>query len=664
MSVLRRTSRRLPIVTRARRRARTQPRRPFGVSLAFKLLLLVACALLCSPMANARTEAADPTTLSYGAVIGIDIGATYSRVAVHQNGSVQAIPNSFGQRATRSLVHFVDGLPQVYDPVDTLPDHISDFNALLGSKYDDPDVQRVIGRWPFPVLEREGKPVLRVEQNGTMHEFTPESLTATMLASLKAGAEAYLGSSVTDAVLTVPAYYNDAQRHAIRDAASLANLTVLRVVNEPQAAAVAYGLDQEGGEYAALVVDLGGGSLDITLLSVDDGVFEILAISSNSDVGGREFDERLVGYWVQKHAAMLGEDVIEVTAQMQRLRWTAQHAKEALSSRDNTSIRIEVSQDVPPIEETLTRTQFEALSGDLFNRTVEYIDRVLQEANRTKDTVDRILLIGGASRIQYIRQLVTSHMNKEPLVIPGMEPDEVIVSGAAVTAAIISGIGWSDNSCILAMSIAPLSVGVEADGGRTVPVVSRNTVLPTRRQKLFSTAADNQTSVTIKVHEGENFRAEDNRHLCSLELTDIASASAGVLKIVLTLDMDEDGVLQVTAMDEDSGHSASVSITNEKSRPTDDEIQRMVEEAEEGSCSIDRPTPTIAEKTPPCSDCLATRPVDVPPQSLDSRAHHIMFMMKLCEKLDNLWYAVRDLFARADDTNSAEEVVVDAIREL
>ncbi|KAH9929485.1 Hsp70 protein-domain-containing protein [Fomitopsis serialis] len=583
MSVLRRTSRRLPIVTRARRRARTQPRRPFGVSLAFKLLLLVACALLCSPMANARTEAADPTTLSYGAVIGI---GQYSRVAVHQNGSVQAIPNSFGQRATRSLVHFVDGLPQVYDPVDTLHDHISDFNVLLGSKYDDPDVQRVIGRWPFPGLEREGKPVLRVEQNGTMHEFTPESLTATMLASIKASAEAYLGSSVTDAVLTVPAYYNDAQRHAIRYAASLANLFVLRVVDEPEAAAIAYGLDQKSGESAALVVDLGGGSLDVTLLSVDDGVFEILAISSNSDVGGREFDERLVGYWVQKHAAI----------------WTAQQAKEALSSTDNTSIRIEVSQDVPPIEETLTRTQFEAL--------------MLQEANRTKDT--------------YIRQLVTSHMNKEPLVIPGMEPDEVIVSGAAVTAAIISGIGWSDNSCILAMSIAPLSVGVEADGGRTVPVVSRNTVLPTRRRNL----ADNQTSVTIKVYEGDHFRAEDNH---------IASASAGVPKIVLTLDMDEDGVLQVTAMDED--------------RPTDDEIQRMVEEAEEGSCSIDRPTPTIAEKTPPCSDCLATRPVDVPPQSLDSRAHHIMFMMKLCEKLDNLWYAVRDLFARADDTNSAEEVV-------
>ncbi|TFY64746.1 hypothetical protein EVJ58_g2421 [Rhodofomes roseus] len=632
----------------------------------------------------------------YGTVIGIDIGTTRSAV-YSREGTIEIIPNAARRAATPSLIHVVDGLPRVYgsspDDVEVLPGLvISDFAFLLGRTYDDPEVQSYLQRWPFTVLERDGKPIVQVEANGTKNEFTPEALTGTMLAYLKANAEADLGWGITHVILTVPSYYNDAQRQAVKDAATLANLTTLRVVNEPEAAAIAYGLSEKSGESTALVVDLGGGALDVTLLGVDDGTFEKITASSNPDVGGREFDERLVEYAVKKYSALLGDDLTKDTVRMQRLRWTAQRAKEALSNAESTSIRVDIPGQEVAIDIALSRRDFVELTKDLFRRTTEEVDKVIQEAGLTKQDIDYILLVGGSARIPYMHQLLTSHLDKAPLSVPHLEPDEVVVSGAAIQAAIISGTRDMGASCILANDILPLTLGVEADDGRMAPVLIRNSVLPARKHRTFSTMTDEQTTVTVKIYEGGHERAGDNRLLETFQLTGIDPAPAGVPNILVVFEVDADGLLHVSATDTKrcadhlhelvnidieykytfSSSSSSVTIANEKGRLTFEELEQMIQEAERSEAEAPfipypaPPTPTAENDSVPCNDCLATKVVDQPVQ-LGLGGRYIMFMMNLAESMDYVWYMVRGFFvhpAQVEDVETRDEPLGTVIREL
>ncbi|KAH9834446.1 Hsp70 protein-domain-containing protein [Rhodofomes roseus] len=670
------SSNRLPIAIQRPTAARSWP--PLAASgLAFILLLI--CILICPTLAMARLEVRPDSDSDspYGTVIGIDIGTTYSRSAVYsREGTIEIIPNAARRAATPSLIHVVDGLPRVYgsspDDVEVLPGLvISDFAFLLGRTYDDPEVQSYLQRWPFTVLERDGKPIVQVEANGTKNEFTPEALTGTMLAYLKASAEADLGWGITHVILTVPSYYNDAQRQAVKDAATLANLTTLRVVNEPEAAAIAYGLSEKSGESTALVVDLGGGALDVTLLGVDDGVFEILAASSNPDVGGREFDERLVEYAVKKYSALLGDDLTKDTVRMQRLRWTAQRAKEALSNAESTSIRVDIPGQEVAINIALSRRDFVELTKDLFRRTTEEVDKVIQEAGLTKQDIDHILLVGGSARIPYMHQLLTSHLDKASLSVPHLEPDEVVVSGAAIQAAIISGTRDMGASCILANDILPLTIGVEADDGRMAPVLIRNSVLPARKHRTFSTMTDEQTTVTVKIYEGGHERAGDNRLLETFQLTGIDPAPAGVPNILVVFEVDADGLLHVSATDTKSS-SSSVTITNEKDRLSFEELEQMIQEAERSEAEAPfipypaPPTPTAENDSVPCNDCLATKVVDQPVQ-LGLGGRYIMFMMNLAESMDYVWYMVRGFFvhpAQVEDVETRDEPLGTVIREL
>eukprot|EP01083_Nonionella_stella_P057140 150135_1 len=522
--------------------------------------------------------------VNVGTVIGIDLGTTYSCVGVWQNGKVEIIANDQGNRITPSYVAFTDNERLIGDAAKNQaaqnPERtIYDSKRLIGRKYSDKTVVKDRKLLPFKIVEKDKKPAMEVEIKGKKEHFFAEEISAMVLTKMKETAEQYLGKKVTHAVVTVPAYFDDAQRQATKDAGTISGLTVMRIINEPTAAAIAYGLDKKQDEKNIIVYDLGGGTFDVSLLTIDEGVFEVLSTNGDTHLGGEDFDHNVIDHFVKLFKKKNpGMDLTKSNRALAKLRREVEKAKRALSTQHQVRIEIESIYEGKDFSESLTRARFEELNNALFKKTLKPLAACLKDSGLKKSQIHEVVLVGGSTRIPKIQSLVKDFFNgKEPN--RGINPDEAVAFGAAVQAGVLGGEDVEDVPLVI--DVTPLSLGIETVGGVMTKIVEKNSVIPTKKSQIFSTHQDNQDAVLIQIFQGERAMCKDNILLGKFNLDGIQPAPRGVPQLEVTFDIDVNGILQVSAKDKGTGREEEIAITAEQTAASADQVDEMLKRAEE-----------------------------------------------------------------------------------
>jgi heat shock protein 1/8 len=542
--------------------------------------------------------------------IGIDLGTTYSCVGIFKNGTVEIIPNDQGNRTTPSYVAFTETERLVgesaknqcaMNPKNT----IFDAKRLIGKKFSDKSVQEDIKLWPFTVEQGENdRPVIVAEFKNETKRFYAEEISAMVLSKMKETAETYLGHEVKNAVITVPAYFNDSQRQSTKDAGTIAGLNVLRIINEPTAGAIAYGLDTSNTnanannsdeEKKVLIVDLGGGTSDISLLMIQDGVFEVKAVSGDTHLGGEDFDNEMVEYFSKEFKKKHGKDLNGNPRSLRRLRTACERAKRTLSSSNQTVLEIDSLMDGIDFSTTLTRAKFEDICIHLFRKVIPLIEKVLTDSKISKKEIDDIVLVGGSTRIPKIEKLIKDFFGGKELC-KSINPDEAVAYGASVQGSILSGVKHEKTDKLVLLDITPLSLGIETSGSIMTILIPRNSTIPCKKSDIFSTFVDNQPAVSIEIYEGERKLTKDNNKLGTFLLEGIPPAPRGVPQIEVSFDLDSNGILTVSAVEKSSGNKRNVTIKNDRGRLSKEEIERVIKEAEKYSQEDEKNALKIIEK--------------------------------------------------------------------